>query len=204
MRQACSMVDANADETAPRGRARALMIRAAADLLQRRGYHGTGVAEILAQSGAPRGSLYHYFPGGKRQITVEAIAYAAQLFGRDIDMATRDAATVSDCCAALSALCKRDLLATNYEAGCPLAAVALDAPSSEAEIMAACDAGFTLWSAKLAVPFGRLGLPTEQAATTAKLFVHLLLGSTMAARVARDTTAIDSGIARIKSALMTG
>ncbi len=70
--------------------------------------------------------------------------------------------------------------------------------------MAACDAGFTLWSAKLAVPFERLGLRTEQAASAAKFFVHLLLGSTMAARVAKDMTAIDSGIAQLKSALITG
>lgn len=177
------------------------MIRAAADLLQRRGYHGTGVAEILAQSGAPRGSLYHHFPGGKRQITIEAIAYAAQLFARDLDSAVREAADIDACCAALSTLCKRDLLATDYDAGCPLAAVALDAPSNEGDIMDACRAGFALWADRVAAHFGRLGLASESAIDAAKLFVRLLLGSSMAARVAKTTVPIDEGIAQLKAAL---
>lgn len=195
------MTEHSNNEAGHRGRTKTLMIRAAADLLQRRGFHGTGVAEILAQSGAPRGSLYHHFPGGKRQVTVEAINYASQLFARDIDSATREAATVRDCCEALSTLCKRDLLATDYEAGCPLAAVALDAPSTEADIMTACNQGFILWSAKAAIAFERLGLERQQAVSAADLFVRLLLGSTMAARVARNTDAIDAGIAQLASTM---
>ncbi len=185
-----------------RGRTKTLMIRAAADLLQRRGYHGTGVAEILAQSGAPRGSLYHHFPGGKRQITVEAITYAAQLFARDLDSAARDTADIDACCAALSTLCKRDLLATEYEAGCPLAAVALDAPSHEGDIMEACRAGFALWADRVAAHFKRLGLDDTKATAAANHFVRSLLGSAMAARVARNTVPIDEGIAQLRATLL--
>lgn len=177
------------------------MIRAAADLLQRRGYHGTGVAEILTQAGAPRGSLYHHFPGGKRQITIEAIAYAAQLFARDLDTATRGASDIDACCTALSTLCKRDLLATDFEAGCPLAAVALDAPSSERDILQACRAGFDLWADRVAAHFERLGFEKAKAADAANHFVRLLLGSTMAARVARSTVPIDEGIVQLRAVL---
>src|SRR4051812_44011145 len=54
------------------------LLDAAVDLLQRQGYHGTGLNELLERSEAPRGSLYHYFPGGKEQIGAEAIARAGE------------------------------------------------------------------------------------------------------------------------------
>ena len=53
--------------------AREDMLHAAAELFRARGYEGVGVAELLEASGAPRGSLYFHFPGGKEQIGVEVI-----------------------------------------------------------------------------------------------------------------------------------
>jgi TetR/AcrR family transcriptional repressor of lmrAB and yxaGH operons len=47
--------------------------------MRRSGYAGIGINEILAEGGAPKGSLYHFFPDGKRQIASEAMAvYASQ------------------------------------------------------------------------------------------------------------------------------
>jgi TetR/AcrR family transcriptional repressor of lmrAB and yxaGH operons len=47
--------------------------------MRRSGYAGVGINEILAEGGAPKGSLYHFFPDGKRQIASEAMAaYANQ------------------------------------------------------------------------------------------------------------------------------
>lgn len=63
-----------ADSPAPRER----MIEAAITLMRRSGYSGVGINEVLAESGAPKGSMYHYFPGGKREIAVAALAVYAQ------------------------------------------------------------------------------------------------------------------------------
>ncbi len=55
------------------------VIAATIDLMRRSGYAGIGINEILAEGGAPKGSLYHFFPDGKRQIASEAMAvYASQ------------------------------------------------------------------------------------------------------------------------------
>jgi TetR/AcrR family transcriptional repressor of lmrAB and yxaGH operons len=55
------------------------VIAATIELMRRRGYAGIGINEILAEGGAPKGSLYHFFPDGKRQIASEAMAvYGSQ------------------------------------------------------------------------------------------------------------------------------
>ena len=59
-----------------RGETRRRLVETTAQLLQRQGLNGTGVLEVLRESGAPRGSLYFHFPGGKEQLTVEAIDYS--------------------------------------------------------------------------------------------------------------------------------
>ena len=53
------------------------MVEAAARLLARQGYHATGVAQVLAEAGAPRGSLYFHFPAGKEQMA--AYKYPRQI-----------------------------------------------------------------------------------------------------------------------------
>jgi TetR/AcrR family transcriptional regulator, lmrAB and yxaGH operons repressor len=56
---------------------RASMIRSAAALFGSRGLCATSFADVLADSGAPRGSIYHHFPGGKRQLAEDAIAWTS-------------------------------------------------------------------------------------------------------------------------------
>ena len=45
---------------------RARMVRSAAALFGSRGLSGTSFSDVLADSGAPRGSIYHHFPRGKK------------------------------------------------------------------------------------------------------------------------------------------
>ncbi len=44
-----------------------------------RGYHATGLNQILKESGAPKGSLYYHFPEGKEQLAIEAITISRNL-----------------------------------------------------------------------------------------------------------------------------
>ncbi|ERI53646.1 hypothetical protein N878_14690, partial [Pseudomonas sp. EGD-AK9] len=54
------------------------LIDAMIDALQRKGLHGVGLSELLADAGAPKGSLYHHFPGGKSELAVAAIERVGQ------------------------------------------------------------------------------------------------------------------------------
>ncbi|MGD1935602.1 MAG: TetR/AcrR family transcriptional regulator, partial [Candidatus Phaeomarinobacter sp.] len=57
--------------------ARQQLIETAARLFQSRGFHGTGLSLILEESGAPKGSFYHHFPGGKDELAVAAMQWSS-------------------------------------------------------------------------------------------------------------------------------
>src|SRR5918999_2590410 len=66
------------------------MIRSAAVLFRQRGVEGTAFSDVLAHSGAPRGSIYHHFPGGKAQLAEEATRYAGELIAAGLAAALRE------------------------------------------------------------------------------------------------------------------
>src|SRR5260370_126560 len=59
-----------------RSDSRSRMVEAASELFRRRGYHGTAFSDVVRESGAPRGSIYFHFPGGKQELAREAVALA--------------------------------------------------------------------------------------------------------------------------------
>ena len=44
------------------------ILDASTELFRRQGYAGTGLKSVVDKAGAPFGSLYHHFPGGKDQL----------------------------------------------------------------------------------------------------------------------------------------
>ena len=61
--------------------AREQLVAGAADMMRRRGLNATSIREVARHSGAPLGSTYHYFPGGKDELAAEAVRYAAGTVG---------------------------------------------------------------------------------------------------------------------------
>ena len=59
-------------------------VKTASKLFENKGYHATGLNEILKESGAPKGSLYYYFPNGKEELALEAINLSSKNIQRDI------------------------------------------------------------------------------------------------------------------------
>ena len=53
-------------------------------LFRRQGYASTGLQQILAESRAPKGSLYYYFPNGKEQLGEAAVRLAGRLVGETL------------------------------------------------------------------------------------------------------------------------
>ena len=61
-----------------KGNSRKKILETAASLFKTQGYHATGLSQIIKESGAPKGSIYHYFPGGKEELAIESVKLAVQ------------------------------------------------------------------------------------------------------------------------------
>jgi TetR/AcrR family transcriptional repressor of lmrAB and yxaGH operons len=161
------------------------MLDAAARLFRSGGYHATGLNQLVAFSGAPKGSLYFHFPGGKEQLAAEAMREAA---GRVLELLGRAAGAAPDAAGAVAAVLDQladELVATDFRCGCPLATVALDAGDSEA-IRGACAEGYRSWRDSLAGLLRRHGIPAERSAGLAVVTLAAIEGALLLARTERD------------------
>src|SRR5690606_10979566 len=120
---------------------RAAMIRSAISLIRRRGVAAVSFADVLNASGAPRGSVYHHFPGGKAQLVTEATEVA----GARVTAELTRVLDTPETAAALRELAEtlaRGLDRGDYAVGCPIAAAAL---GNEPDAVAAAGATFDTW-----------------------------------------------------------
>src|SRR5690606_4159709 len=113
------------DPQAPTPGTRERLIAAMTDALRRRGLHGGGLTELLAQAGAPKGVLYHHFPGGKTELAIAAIDHVVDRMLHGLDaLLTRIPDPVEALGHWMTGATAR-LRDTGFECGCPLATVAL-------------------------------------------------------------------------------
>src|SRR3954447_9174933 len=102
------------------------MIESAALLIRERGVDATSFSDVLEHSGAPRGSIYHHFPGGKAQLVEEATRYAGdavvKLLSAAVDRADSPVAAVE----AVVGFWRTLLYSSDFAAGCPVLAATLE------------------------------------------------------------------------------
>lgn len=170
----------------PRVGSRERMIAATADLLQKQGYSGTGLAEILAKSGAPRGSLYFHFPEGKEQLACEALAAHGKEWLARFREITRDAKDPSDSLERACRMLGDELERSGWELGCPIATVALEAAHTSTAIQRTCAAHFAELEEMVAAQLVQAGVPASLAPLAATFTVSALEGSLLLARVQRS------------------
>lgn len=168
----------------PQQGTRERLIRAMLDALRTRGFHGVGISELLAEAQAPKGVLYHHFPGGKTELAVAALdvvvgqitAGLDRLFERHGDPTLALAAWMTDT--------HKTLLDSAYERGCPLATIALESTADDTVIRDAVARGFAAIRNTLKRALMTAGVPPERAASLATLIVSAYEGALIQARVA--------------------
>lgn len=170
---------------------RARMIETAARLFRREGYDGVGVARILEESGAPRGSLYHHFPGGKAEIAAEAAGWARDRMLEIIDASYGPAATATEGRARFATKIARLFEASGCRDACPLS-VYLHARSSDGCDMAGLVHGaFEAWTGRVSEHLVRLGADEQAtAARDARRLLVSLQGAWIVALAERRADAI--------------
>ena len=168
------------------------MVVSAALLIRERGAHATAISDVLEHSGAPRGSAYHYFPGGRTQLLCEAVDYA----GDHVAGIIAGADGGLDLVDTLIDKYRRQLLTTDYRAGCPVAAVSVEAGDQDdrermAPVNERAAAVFDRWSDLIAQRFIADGIAPERARELAVFATSAIEGAILLARVRRDLTPLD-------------
>lgn len=160
------------------GETRERLLRTAATLFRTQGYHATGLNQVLAEGGAPKGSLYFHFPGGKEQLAVESVALSAGAVHASMR-------AVTDLDGALAVFAEH-LVASDFRDGCPIATVALDAAADSEPIREACATAYVSWRDLIVEFLVRQGIAAERAPGLATTVLAAVEGALLLARTQRD------------------
>lgn len=177
---------------APQLPTRANLVTETAVLLRRQGYSGTGLKEILAASGCPKGSLYHYFPGGKDELVVAALEAAGsrveQVLQELLPHRPRpNARQLRDDISAVFGRFRMELEQSDYREGCPLATVALEIGSENLAIKNAIRAIYKRWSDAISEYLKSQGVRGQQCSEAANTILYLVEGALLMARTEQDS-----------------
>ena len=167
------------------------MIEATARLIQARGLHGVSLSDILGESGAPRGSLYFHFPGGKESVVLEAMQAGIREATDILSECLRSADDPAVGVRAFFQAAADEMAESGYLFGCPVGSIVLDAPSADSELAAACQAAFREWTQMYRDTLETAGLAPKRAERLARAIVASLEGALMMARSERDAARIE-------------
>ena len=168
--------------------ARERMIAGAARLLARRGLQATSFSTVLAETGAPRGSIYHHFPGGKDEMVIAAIGATERNVVGLLDFPP--GTTVRQVVESFLGAWRLLLTAADFHAGCALVAVTVAAETDDVRQRAA--QAFGTWRTALAAALRKAGLEAPVAESTAALLLSACEGAVVMSRAERDLGPFDT------------
>lgn len=174
------------------------LIAAMTDALRHRGFHGVGVADILQQAGAPKGVLYHHFPGGKADLAVAAIDQVVDRMIAGLDQLLAQQPDPLQATRVWLQNATGRLQASGFDSGCPLATIALETTAADTALRAALARAFDRLRQRLAQALAAAGHDATRAESLAALIVSAYEGGLLQARVAHSTAPLD----RVTDALL--
>ncbi|WP_326734148.1 TetR/AcrR family transcriptional regulator [Streptomyces sp. NBC_01022] len=177
------------------------MILSAAVLLREHGASATSIDRVLAHSGAPRGSVYHHFPGGRVQLIGEAVALAGDFITGLIDAAVQADDPV-DAVDAFFVLWRDRLVGSGFRAGCPIVAVAVETNDDAPQLARLAAAVFARWQEALAALFVQHGLTEERSRRLGAFVVAAVEGAVIMCRAEQSTAPIEAAAAEIHDLLL--
>jgi len=160
-------------------------LTAAARLMRRQGFHGTALQDILVAGGAPRGSLYFHFPGGKEQIGSAALTLSAEAVRAGIAGAAATAETAELFLVQIVRAMADELERSDYHEGCPIATTALETAAQSDVLGAVARNAFQAWELDIKRGLFRLGLTAGDAGLAATMVLCQLEGALLLARTYR-------------------
>jgi AcrR family transcriptional regulator len=166
------------------------MIVSASVLIRERGARATSIDDVLEHSGAPRGSVYHHFPGGREQLLRDATDFASEYVARRLERVRGDGPL-----AAIEALYdwyRECLIESDFRAGCPVVAVAVELPREGPDLSDSARNAFERWRRGLASAMQAAGIDPSRADELGMLVLAAFEGALILSRTYRDLAPLDT------------
>lgn len=169
-------------------RPRDRMLDAAVAGMRSSGLAGAGINQVIAASGAPKGSLYHYFPGGKLQLAREALERFGELRQQELQTVLAGDAPADQKIKRFFARAAKALTQEKFQYGCAVAGVALDLDQEAAELGPVCNTLMESWAQTIADALDPL--PAARRRVLGRFTVTAFQGALVQARAARSAQPI--------------
>lgn len=161
--------------------ARTRMITATTRVLAQRGYEAASLSTIIEAADAPRGSVYHHFPGGKDEIVRAAVHHQAQQAATILE--TLRGRPPAEVVAGFVDMWRTLLTRTDFGLGCSL--VGLTVSGSSTDLQAEAAAAFAVWTDGLTELLADGGIPSARAADAATTILASCEGAVVLCRARR-------------------
>jgi AcrR family transcriptional regulator len=185
----------------PENTTRDRIVRGAAQLIRSQGVSNTGMRDVVAFADAPRGSLQHYFPGGKDQLVREALLWSGHASGMLVRYLYQemDAPSPGKLLAELAAWWRGELVRSGFGAGCPLVAAAVESTGdSMPEVIGEA---LDHWQRPIVDALRDMGVPRARATNLAVLMLSALEGAIALARIRHDVAPLDIVVKELRPTL---
>jgi TetR/AcrR family transcriptional repressor of lmrAB and yxaGH operons len=156
------------------------MLLTAAEVLRERGAAGVTIDEVLARSGAPRGSVYYHFPDGRAQLIAEALQFAGDSITAVIDEAVGRGGT--SLVREFVAFWERTLAESGFAAGCPVVAAAIGSADDDPALTDIAGEIFSRWRSALTRAFVADGCDEAEASALSVTCIAALEGAVVLCR----------------------
>jgi TetR/AcrR family transcriptional regulator, lmrAB and yxaGH operons repressor len=181
--------------------AREKILLATSLLLEKQGFHGTGLNEIIKESGSPKGSLYYYFPQGKEQIAAEAILHSGKLTAERIRLGLMESPLPSEAVYGFILRIAENVELSGFGSGGPLTAVAMETATGSERINAACREAYAVIEATFTNRLLEGGFAFPQASELASFITAAIEGGIILSRTYHSGQPLRLVAARLKSLL---
>lgn len=158
------------------------LIKTTSQLMEAQGYHATGMNQIVAESGAPKGSLYYYFPDGKEELAAEAIKQTGEIVAERIRRNISNTEEIGKGIQAFIHTIADAVEVSGFSSGGPLTAVAMETATTNDRLNRACREAFGQILDAFTGLLAELGYSAERAASLATFITAAIEGGIILSR----------------------
>lgn len=166
--------------------AREKILQTASELMEKQGYHGTGLNEIIQKSGAPKGSLYYYFPEGKEQLASEAILRAGQTISDRFRDKTVDEPDPAQAIHDYLYMIAKRMEETKFYTGSTMTMIAMETVTESKRINKACQQGYVMLIGAFKGKLLSGGMDESKASDMAEMIIAAVEGGIILSRTYHD------------------